>query len=98
MTSHLNFSALQKFGGEEALYPLGYLDQSHFLIGLGMIEEMDRYVQTLEDPGRDPAFRAMKHLIHPEGLGPLFKVLIQEKGMGEVRLEGLKFAGKTFQK
>lgn len=98
MTAHLNFSALQKFGVEEGLFPLGFTEQSNFLIGLGMIEELDRYVQTLEDPSRDPVFRAMKHLIHPEGLGSVFKVLLQEKGMGQVRLEGLKFARKTLQK
>lgn len=98
MTSHLNFSALERFGRDENLFPLGFTEQSHFLIGLGMIDEIDRYVQTVEDPTRDPIFRAMKHLIHPDGLGPVFKVLIQQKGMGEVRLEGLKFARKMFQK
>jgi SAM-dependent MidA family methyltransferase len=98
MTSHVNFSALQKFGVEEDLSPLGYLEQSHFLIGLGMIEEIDQYFQTVKDASRDPTFQAMKHLIHPEGLGPIFKVLIQQKGMGQVRLKGLKFARKAFQK
>ena len=98
MTSHINFSALQVVGIEEDLRPLGFLEQSHFLIGLGMIEEIDRYVQTLEDPTRDLIFRAMKHLIHPEGLGPIYKVLIQQKRIGEIRLEGLKFARGCFQK
>ncbi|MBI1823457.1 MAG: SAM-dependent methyltransferase, partial [Nitrospirae bacterium] len=98
MTSHLNFSALQEYGREVELSTLGYVEQSHFLIGLGMIEEIDRYVQTLKDPTCDPVFRAMKYLIHPEGLGPVFKVLIQEKGIGEIRLDGLKYARKPFQK
>lgn len=98
MTSHINFSALQKSGEEENLFTLGYLEQSHFLIGLGMVDEIDKHVRTLKDPTRDESFRAMKHLIHPEGLGPVFKVLIQQKGIGMVRLEGLKFARGIHQK
>ena len=94
MTSHVNFSSFQKRGITENLFPLGYTDQAHFLIGLGIIDEMERFVQTLDDPGKDLSFRAMKHLIHPEGLGPVFKVLIQQKGMGPLELKGLKFAKK----
>lgn len=94
MTSHLNFSALIEYGKAVGLSTLGLAEQSHFLIGLGMVEEIDRYIQTIDDPTRDPLFRAMKYLIHPEGLGPIFKVLIQEKGVGEIRLNGLQFARK----
>ncbi|MHB8482394.1 MAG: class I SAM-dependent methyltransferase [Nitrospiria bacterium] len=95
MTSHVNFSSLQKQGITKNLFPLGYTDQAHFLIGLGIIDEMEQFVQTLDDPGKDLSFRAMKHLIHPEGLGQVFKVLIQQKGMGPLELKGLKFAKKT---
>ncbi|MBI1820136.1 MAG: SAM-dependent methyltransferase [Nitrospirae bacterium] len=94
MTSHVNFSMLQNQGMKENLFPLGYTDQSHFLIGLGIIDEMERFVQTVDDPIKDLSFRAMKHLIHPEGLGPVFKVLIQQKGMGSLELKGLKFYRK----
>jgi len=98
MTCHINFSALQRSGDEEKLFTLGYLEQSHFLIGLGMVDEIDKHAKTLKDPTRDETFQAMKHLIHPAGLGPVFKVLIQQKGVGEVSLEGLKFARGIYQK
>ena len=91
MTTHVNFSVLQAAGMKSELLPLGYTDQTNFLIGLGIVGEMERYLQRVADPTKDPAFRAMSHLIHPEGLGPVFKVLIQQKNIGACRLKGLAY-------
>ncbi|MBI3605809.1 MAG: SAM-dependent methyltransferase [Nitrospirae bacterium] len=95
MTAHINFSALHQAGLEENLLPLGLADQAQFLIGLGILGEMERHLRTVGDPPGDPEFRAMKHLIHPEGLGAVFKVFIQQKGVGTAALDGLKFSIKS---
>jgi SAM-dependent MidA family methyltransferase len=95
MTAHINFSALYQAGLEENLLPLGLAEQAQFLIGLGILDEMEGHLRKVGDPLRDPEFRAMKHLIHPEGLGAVFKVFIQQKGVGEAVLDGLKFAIKS---
>ncbi len=95
MTAHINFSALHQAGLEENLLPLGLAEQAQFLIGLGILDEMERHVRTVGNPPGDPEFRAMKHLIHPEGLGAVFKVFIQQKGVGAAALDGLKYSIKS---
>src|ERR1700693_1964858 len=92
ITAHVNFSVLQREGLRRGLNPLGYLEQANFLIGLGILEEMEKYVQPIENPAGDKNYRAMKHLIHPEGLGPVYKVFIQQKNMASCLLKGLQYA------
>ena len=91
ITSHLNFSAIGDFGAEGGLDVLGLVDLSRFLIGLGLVNEMERYAGSVDDPSRDAEYRAMKFLIHPDGLGPVFKILIQKKGLDSPRLSGLRY-------
>lgn len=92
MTAHVNFSVLQREGLRRGLNPLGYTEQAKFLIGLGILDEMEKLVQTLENPAEDQIYRAMKHLIHPEGLGPVYQVFVQQKNMDSCRLKGLRYA------
>lgn len=93
MTAHVDFSALARAGLKGGLRPLGMTDQAHFLVGLGVAERMEAVlVRDGGDPDRSEEFRAMRHLMDPEGLGKVFKVLVQEKGVQSPPLSGLRFA------
>jgi SAM-dependent MidA family methyltransferase len=91
ITSHVNFTSLIRKGEEVGLSFTGLVPQYRFLIGLGIL-------QTIESLGRerdameDLRMRlSLKHLIEPEaGMGEVFKVLIQHKGIDKPQLDGLR--------
>jgi len=90
LTAHVNFTALQLWGRHAGLEPTGLTTQSQFLVALGRANEF----ADLYDPGQNEVdkLRArllLKNLIHPEGLGEKFQVLIQHKGIARPRLTGL---------
>ncbi len=93
MTSHVDFTALVEIGQRVGLAPLGFTDQTHFLMGLGIAEEMQGEADKMEtSPEAKKHFLAMKRLMAPETMGKTFKVLIQGKGIpAEVALDGLTF-------
>ena len=78
LSSHVNFSALKHWGEKAGLTTLGFTDQSHFLLGLGLLELISGTGDS--PPSMDEVFKA-KTLIMPGGMGDTFKVLIQSKGM-----------------
>ncbi|MCP9454805.1 MAG: SAM-dependent methyltransferase [Nitrospira sp.] len=85
MTAHVDFSSLAEAGKAEGLDVTGFTNQLSFLAGLG-VEAM---IAELEP--ESPEFRAALHLLKPHGMGGIFKVLIQQKGMGHIRLDGLTY-------
>jgi SAM-dependent MidA family methyltransferase len=90
LTSHVNFTALQVWGRRAGLQRTGLVTQSQFLVALGKANEF----ADLYDPGQSEieklrARLLLKNLIHPEGLGEKFQVLIQHKGIENPRLTGL---------
>jgi SAM-dependent MidA family methyltransferase len=85
ITSHVNFSALMKYGKEHGLEITGYTDQTHFLMAL-----LENYVERLNSNYLDRMLQ-IKNLILPEGMGGVFKVLIQHKGIENPVLSGLKY-------
>ncbi len=85
MTAHVDFSSLAEAGKAEGLGVTGFTNQLSFLAGLG-VEAM---IAELEP--ESPEFRAALHLLKPHGMGGIFKVLIQQKGVGHVRLDGLTY-------
>ncbi len=95
ITSHVNFSALIRWGGEAGLDDAGFTSQSHFLLNLGILDFLDPRrpgdgfdLQHMKDT------MAVKKLIMPEGMGSVFKVAAQCKGFDrKVDLTG--FRGKT---
>ena len=93
MTSHIDFTALTKVGEEAGLKVLGFTDQTHFLMGLGIAQEMQTAADKMEksdDAQKD--FLAMKELMAPHKMGKTFKVLIQEKEIiSPITLDGLIF-------
>ncbi len=91
LTAHVNFTALEKHGWELGLEILCFTTQTQFLLALvqasglaGEIESMTSEVKKLK------LRQQLKQLIHPEGMGEAFKVLVQARGVGPVRLLGLR--------
>jgi SAM-dependent MidA family methyltransferase len=85
MTAHVDFSSLASVGETQGLHVTGFTNQMSFLMGLGAEEMIGRL-----EP-ESPAFRAAIHLLKPNGMGSIFKVLVQHKGIGRPQLDGLKF-------
>ncbi len=77
LTSHVNFSALKHWGEKVGLVPLGFTDQSHFLLGLGILDLISAGDGA---PDMSEVLKA-KTLIMPGGMGDTFKVLMQAKGV-----------------
>jgi SAM-dependent MidA family methyltransferase len=85
MTAHVDFSSLASAGEAEGLHVTGFTNQLNFLMGLGV----EKMVAELEP--ESPAFRSALHLLKPNGMGGIFKVLIQHKGIAHAELDGLKY-------
>ncbi|MBS3905771.1 MAG: SAM-dependent methyltransferase [Syntrophaceae bacterium] len=91
ITSHVNFTDLIKKGEEAGLRFVGLVPQYRFLIALGILQEMDSLGQDLSQLDGLKMRLSLMHLIEPEaGMGEMFKVLIQRKGIDGPLLEGLK--------
>jgi SAM-dependent MidA family methyltransferase len=90
LTSHVNFTALDLWGGRAGLARTGLVTQSQFLVALGRGNEFaDLYEPGQTEMEKLRARLLLKNLIHPEGLGEKFQVLIQHKGIMAPRLTGL---------
>ena len=98
LTAHVNFSALIDSGKEAGLTCVGLTTQERFLMALGEANEF----ADLYDPGQTEeeklqARLKLKRLVFPggpegsPGMGSVFNVLIQSRGVPSPRLTGLKF-------
>ncbi len=91
ITSHVNFTGLIRKGEEVGLRLTGLVPQYQFLIGLGILQEMESLVEELSEIEGLRLRLSLKHLIEPEtGMGEVFKVLIQHKGIDQPQLDGLR--------
>jgi SAM-dependent MidA family methyltransferase len=84
ITSHVNFSSIIDEGLKSGLSTTGFVRQSNFLIALGILNKMNA-VQ-----GDISKLLTMKNLFLPGGMGDVFKVLIQHKGIDNPELIGLR--------
>ena len=84
ITTHVDFTALQKAGNETGLETLWFGEQYRFLLGLGFFEELVRLEAAATDENEARALRlTLKNLIMPEtGMGETFKILVQGKNIG----------------
>ena len=82
ITAHVDLSAITRAAEQSGLDVLARLDQTYFMLGLG-ITELDglSLKQRL----------AMKTLLMPGGLGSTHKVLIFGKGVGKPALKGCSY-------
>jgi SAM-dependent MidA family methyltransferase len=91
ITSHVNFTSLIKKGEEVGLHFTGLVPQYRFLIGLGILQEMESLERDLSEIDGLRLRLSLKHLIEPEaGMGEVFKVLIQHKRIEKPPLDGLR--------
>ena len=91
ITAHVNFTALIRKGEEVGLKLTGFVPQYRFLLGLGFLGEMEALERNLSEIDRLKLRLSLKHLIEPEvGMGEVFKVLVQHKGIENPQLDGLK--------
>jgi SAM-dependent MidA family methyltransferase len=99
MTSHVDFTSFAAAGEKAGLSVCGFTDQSHFLMGLGITDEMQQVADQMEQSeSARKDFLAMKQLMAPDRMGKTFKILIQGKGVDAAvfPLDGLRF--KAFSK
>jgi SAM-dependent MidA family methyltransferase len=90
LTAHVNFTALQEWGRRAGLERTGFVTQLAFLAALGRGNEFaDLYEPGASEVEKVRARLLLKTLIHPEGMGETFRVLIQHKGMEAPALTGL---------
>jgi len=92
LTTHVNFSALINAGREAGLELTGFTSQERFLLALGEANQFaDLYESGATEVENLQARLKLKRLIHPEGMGNVFKVLIQHRGIDSPKLTGLKY-------
>ncbi len=89
LTAHVNFTALEMWGKRSGLETAGFTTQTAFLLALGQGNEFaDLYDEGQTEAERVRARLQLKTLIHPEGMGERFQVLLQQKGSVRRRLTG----------
>jgi SAM-dependent MidA family methyltransferase len=82
LTAHVNFTALETWGKRAGLETAEFTSQTAFLLALGQKNEFaDLYDAEQTEAERVRARLQLKTLIHPEGMGERFSVLIQRKGV-----------------
>ena len=84
ITSHVNFSSIMEEGDRCGLSTTGFVRQSNFLIALGILNKMN------DAQGDVSKLLTIKNLFLPGGMGDVFKVLIQHKGIDNPELIGLR--------
>jgi SAM-dependent MidA family methyltransferase len=92
LTAHVNFSLLLDAGKKSGIEFTGFTTQERFLLALGEANEF----ADLYDPGQSEAEKLqarlkLKRLINPEGMGNIYKVLVQHRGVELPALTGLKY-------
>jgi SAM-dependent MidA family methyltransferase len=88
LTSHVDFTGVRLAAEAAGLAPLGLVDQTHFLLGLGLEECLAR-------PAADAAAElgrrlAVKALMLPGGIGSTHKVAVFGRDVGTPVLRGLR--------
>jgi SAM-dependent MidA family methyltransferase len=81
LTAHVNFSAIEERAAERGLESLGLTTQDRFLIGNGIIDYFEQQgPESVHDPEKVKQRLQAMQLIHPMGMGRIFKVLMLSKG------------------
>ena len=88
ITSHVDFTALIKCGEELGLRTDWFGEQYRFLLASGLVEEIEEIERSEISEQEKLRLRlALKKLIMPEGgMGDTFRLLIQSKGVTNVKL------------
>jgi len=92
ITAHVNFSALIRKGETTGLPKIGYTEQYRFLAAMGLLLALENFEKSFPQNSLE-FFKnklAMKSFLVPGGMGTLFKVFIQSRGLEEVKLMGFQ--------
>ncbi|HEY7448889.1 MAG TPA: SAM-dependent methyltransferase [Vicinamibacterales bacterium] len=92
ITAHVDLSTVTRVCEEEGLVTLGRLDQTYFLLGLGLGDMLG--TSSGSTPAELKTRLAFKTLMLPGGLGSTLKVLIFGKDVGVPALQGLSYGGR----
>jgi SAM-dependent MidA family methyltransferase len=91
LTAHVNFTALDLWGERGDLIRAGFTSQTNFLLALARHSNFADLENAGATEHKQLAARSLfKTLIHPEGMGETFKVLIQQKGIDSLTLAGFQ--------
>jgi len=92
LTAHVNFTALIDAGKAAGLEFAGFTTQERFLLALGEPNQFaDVYDPGQTEPEMLQARLRLKRLISPQGMGNIFKVLVQQRGVPKTELSGWRF-------
>ncbi|MEO6718954.1 MAG: SAM-dependent methyltransferase [Ferruginibacter sp.] len=95
ITAHVNFSALNHYGQQHGLQPLGLTTQTHFLHSLGLSNHLRKMESTAGNSLESNMKRVMLINNFLMDMGRKMKVLIQQKGLNNPRLMGMQFASSA---
>ncbi|MBF0294978.1 MAG: SAM-dependent methyltransferase [Magnetococcales bacterium] len=90
LTAHVDFSAMARAGTSAGLTPLGFTTQAWFLMGLGILERLQRLTGRLAPEQAESLRQAVMRLILPDAMGERFKVLAMGKGVLQGALSGFR--------
>ena len=98
ITSHVDFTSVERVANEEGLVTIGFLDQTYFLLGI-LGQKGSEDLETWEGPeglkedlaGSLQTRLALKTLLMPGGLGSTLKVMIFGKNVGQPALAGCSY-------
>jgi SAM-dependent MidA family methyltransferase len=92
LTAHVNFSALIDAGEAHEIDSAKFTTQERFLLALGELNQFaDVYDRGQTELEMLNARLRLKRLISPEGMGNIFKVLVQHRAAPKTELTGWKF-------
>jgi SAM-dependent MidA family methyltransferase len=89
ITSHVDLTAVTRAAERAGLTTLGRLDQTYFLLGLGLADMLEN--PTAGTVAGIQHSLALKTLVMPGGLGSTQKVLLFGKGVGRPSLLGCSY-------
>lgn len=90
LTAHVDWTTQALVGREEGLEVAGWTDQTSFLLGLGAAEAAESSLaEARDDAERERMLAGLRGLLDPQGMGRIFQVLIQNKGLAAPSLRGL---------
>ena len=90
LTAHVNFSVLEDRASAAGWSVAGYTTQDRFLIANGLLRRFESEGGDFAEPSRVKRRLQAMQLIHPEGMGRIFKVLVLHRGLDRApALEGL---------
>lgn len=83
ITAHVNFSLLRHWGEDAGFEFRSLTSQSSFLIKGGILEMLAQSMDNLPEREATGLWLTVKNLIHEEGMGEVFKVMVLEKSRSQ---------------